>query len=102
MPVSCSAEAMLPMAVSQKWVAHACRMAGIAKPRWNRHTCVWTTSAIGESGAREAIVITAGSERSVAIKVEWLAPEGATAESATARRLVTAFFTGMQWAVRRR
>ena len=44
-------EVALPMRLSHKWVAYACRTAGVAKPRWNRATHVWTTHAIAETGA---------------------------------------------------
>jgi hypothetical protein len=102
-PVSVLVEVALPMPVSHAWVAYACRTAGVAKPRWNPVTRVWTTSVKGESGANETISITAGAgPKSVRVKAEWLAPAHSHGETATARKLVTAFVTGMQWAVRQR
>jgi hypothetical protein len=102
-PVSSSVEVALPMPVNHAWVAYACRAAGVAKPRWNPSARVWTTSAKGETGASETISITTGANpKSVRVKAEWLANVDGAYETATTRRLVTAFLTGMQWAVRRR
>ncbi|MBX3208232.1 MAG: hypothetical protein KF764_24515 [Labilithrix sp.] len=102
-PVTCFVEVALPMPVSHAWVAYACRAAGVAKPRWNPAARVWTTSAKGESGLAETISITNGNgPNSVRVRADWLAPETSPRETATTRRLVTAFVTGMQWAVRRR
>ncbi|HVJ94763.1 MAG TPA: hypothetical protein VM580_33480 [Labilithrix sp.] len=101
--ISRTIEATLPLRVSQKWVAHACRMAGIGKPRWNRHTSTWTATGVREDGANETIVLRQGSSpTSVVITVSWQASDGEGAEPATARRLVTALFTGMQWSLRQR
>jgi hypothetical protein len=52
-------EAKLPMAVSLKWVSHACRMAGASKPRWSREHATWTTTARRHGGEQETINITA-------------------------------------------
>ena len=102
-PVTCHVEVALPMRVNHAWVAYACRSAGVAKPRWNPVTRVWTTSAKGESGQSETISITNGNgPKSVRVKAEWVAPETSPRETATTRRLVTAFVTGMQGAARRR
>jgi hypothetical protein len=102
-PVSCFVEVALPLPMSHAWVAYACRTAGVAKPRWNPTARVWTTSTKGESGAYETISITNGTgPKCVRVSAEWLAPESDPAETATTRRLVTAFMTGMMWAVRRR
>ena len=99
--ISCTTEATLPLRVSQKWVAHACRMAGVGKPRWNRHTSVWTATGTREDGTKETIEIRQGSSPTiVVIVISWEGPDGSPAESATARKLVTAFFTGMQWSLR--
>jgi len=96
-------EVALPMPLNHAWVAYACRAAGVAKPRWNPTARVWTTSAKGEGGEHETIAITSGAApRSVRVKADWTAPACAPRETATTRRLVTAFVTGMQWAVRRR
>lgn len=102
-PVSSFVEVALPMPVNHAWVAYACRAAGVAKPRWDPTARVWTTRAKGETGANETISITVGAQpKSVRVKAEWLAPSDDVHETATTRRLVTAFLTGMQWAVRRR
>jgi hypothetical protein len=104
-PVSCFVEVALPMPVSHAWVAYACRTAGVAKPRWNPAARVWTTSAKGDGGHHETISITNGNgPKTVRVKAEWLSAETSSdeTETATARRLVTAFVTGMMWAVRRR
>jgi hypothetical protein len=94
-------EAKLPLRLSAKWVACACRMAGVAKPRWNRHTSVWTTTATRDDGSTESIAITQGpTPQNVVIEVAWLAPQSAMPATATGRRLVTSFFTGMQWSMR--
>jgi hypothetical protein len=101
--VSCAVEAVLPLRVSHKWVSYACRMAGAEKPRWNRYTSVWTTTTTRMTGEVESISLRAGSTpETVCIDVVWLAPEGTLHDTATTRRLVTSFFTGMQWAVRHR
>lgn len=100
--VSSAVEVALPMPVSHAWVAYACRAAGVAKPKWNPTARVWTTRAKGEGGHDETISITSGAgPKSVRVRAEWLAPASAPRETATTRRLVTAFVTGM-WAVRRR
>ena len=102
-PASSHVEVALPMPVNHAWVAYACRAAGVAKPRWNPAARVWTTRAQGEDGALETISITSGNApRSVRVTAERLAPEASRHETPTARRIVTAFLTGMQWAVRRR
>ncbi|MBX3213124.1 MAG: hypothetical protein KF850_13905 [Labilithrix sp.] len=101
--LSCVVEVSLPMPVSHAWVAYACRAAGVAKPRWSSASRVWTTSARGEGGHAETISISNGrGPNSVCVRAEWLAPATDAPETATTRRLVTAFVTGMQWAVRRR
>ncbi len=101
--VSTFVEVALPMPVSHAWVAYACRAAGVAKPRWNPTARVWTTNNKGEGGQNETISITNGAgPRSVRVKAEWVACASGPRETPTARRLVTAFVTGMQWAVRRR
>ena len=101
--VTCTVEATLPTRVSLKWVSYACRMAVLAKPRWIRAASKWTTTGTRDSGDVETISVACGSgPNSILITVEWLAPIGSSKETATARRLVTAFFTGMQWAERHR
>lgn len=96
-----SVDATLPLPVNQKWVAYACRMAGIAKPRWSRHTCSWTTSARRANDDLETVVIRHGdSPRNITIDVSWDASDETSTHTATARRLVTSLFTGMQWALR--
>lgn len=100
---SCVVEVQLPMRLSHKWVAYACRTAGVAKPRWHRLRGVWTSSVIGESGIAETITITASSDgMSVRIVAEWPASPGLSNETATARRLATAFVTSMRDGLRRR
>jgi hypothetical protein len=103
-PVFCLVEVSLPLPVSHAWVAYACRAARIAKARWNPETRIWTSSALGDSGAKETISISAGATpRSIRVLAEWQASPGASQrETATVRRLVTSFLTGMQWAVARR
>jgi len=99
---SSSVEAKLPLPVSQKWVQHACRTAGVARPRWNRHTCEWTTTGKRDDGALETITIRRGdTPTSIVIDVSWTLLEGAPADTATARKLVTSFVTGMLWSLRR-
>jgi hypothetical protein len=100
-------EVHLPMRLSHKWVAYACRTAGVAKPRWNRITSVWTTNTTSVSGARapETISITASSDgMRIRILVELTTPsaEEAAEETTTARRLATAFVTTMRDGMRRR
>lgn len=105
---SCDVEVSLPMPVSHAWVAYACRTAGVAKPRWNPASRVWTTSAKGASGVNETISITSGTgPKSVRVQSTFSTSTSSAFsappdQSGTARRLVTAFVTGMQWAVRRR
>ncbi len=93
-------EVALPMPLNHGWIAHACRAAGLSKPRWNHEDRVWTarTRVQDEDGLVEMISIRAGSGRS-SVLVETETPE---AESATVRRVVTALLTGMQWAIARR
>ena len=99
--VSSSVEATLPLPVTQKWVAHACRMAGTGKPRWDRHSCIWTTTARRPNDDLETVTLRHGSTpKTVIIEVSWLASDGLPADTATARRLVTSLFTGMQWTLR--
>ncbi len=103
--VSSAVEVALPMPVSHAWVAYACRTAGVAKPRWNPTARVWTTTAKGEAGEKEQISITSGGAgpKSVRVRAEWQPTAGSVSgETTTTRRLVTAFVTGMQWAVRQR
>jgi len=95
------------MPVSHAWVAYACRAAGVAKPRWDPASRIWTTSAKGETGAKETISITNGrAPQSVRVKAEWLVSKADAThqrtETGTPRRLVTAFMTGMQWSIRQR
>lgn len=47
----------LPMAVSLKWVAYACRMAGATKPRWSREAGTWTTTVARLDVEPETITI---------------------------------------------
>ena len=89
-------EVALPLCVSHKWVAYACRTAGVAKPKWNPIHEVWTTTTKGDGG-EQTISITGNGDKSIRIRVE--SPE---ADTATARRIVTAIVTAMQWEVRRR
>jgi hypothetical protein len=75
----------------------------VAKPRWSRLASVWTTTVVGDSGVTETISITASRDgMSIRILAEWPASEGATHETATARRLATAFVTTMRDGMRRR
>ena len=99
--LSSSVQATLPLPVSQKWVAHACRMAGVGKPRWNRHTSTWTTTATRANDDLETVTIRHGdTPRSVTIEVSWNASDETSTHTPTARRLVTSLFTGMLWALR--
>ena len=94
-------EIALPMPVSHAWVAYACRSAGVAKPRWNPSARVWTTTVKGTNRPGETISITSGAgPRSVRIQADPL--PSAEPHDDTARRLATAFVTGMQWALRQR
>ncbi len=97
-------EVPLPMRLSHKWVAYACRTAGVAKPRWNRLTSVWTTSAIDDNGHAETISITASSDgMRIRILAELTDPFAESdGETTTARRLATAFVTTMRDGMRRR
>jgi hypothetical protein len=103
-PVFCLVEVAVPLPVNHAWVAYACRAARIAKPKWNPEARVWTSTATGEDGAKETISISAGAtSRTVRVLAEWLAAPGeARRETATVRRVVTSFMTGMQWAVAKR
>lgn len=93
-------EVQVPLALGTKWVAFACRQAGVGKPKWHpAHDC-WTTSAVGEDGVTERVTIAPLGERGVRVTVGW--HPGAPRHSATARRIVTSLVTSMQWAVRRR
>lgn len=74
-------EAVLPMAVSLKWVAYACRMAGAAKPKWSRERSTWTTSADAET-----LCITSPVPNVVRID----------SDSDSAHRVITGFYTGMR------
>ncbi|MBX3226056.1 MAG: hypothetical protein KIT84_29225 [Labilithrix sp.] len=74
-------DAVLPLPVSLKWVAYACRMAGAAKPRWSRERSTWTTTTRDET-----LRITSPAPHVVRID----------SDSDTAHRLVTAFYTGMR------
>jgi hypothetical protein len=93
-------EVALPMPLSHGWVAHACRSAGLPKPRWSHIERVWTVEARrGERGEEEVEVIAIRegiSRSSVCVEVE----QGTGPD--TARRVVTALMTGMQWAIARR
>jgi hypothetical protein len=93
-------EVALPMPLSHGWIAHACRAAGLSRPRWNHEERVWTarTRVQGEDTVVEMISIRAGTGGS-SVLVETETPEG---ESPTVRRVVTALLTGMQWAIARR
>lgn len=74
-------EAVLPMAVSLKWVAYACRMAGAAKPKWSPERSTWTTSTDAET-----LRITAPAPNVIRID----------SDSDSAHRLVTGFYSGMR------
>jgi hypothetical protein len=101
-PRSCSIEVAVPLPVSHKWVAYACRTAGVGKPKWNAIREVWTTTAKGEAGRSETIAITGSGDRTVKVKVEWQSANDAERDTPTLRRIVTAMLTQMQWAVRTR
>jgi hypothetical protein len=98
---SCLVEVALPMRVNQKWVSYACRTAGVAKPKWNPIREVWTSGAKGEDGLDETISITGSGQNTIRVKVEWASEDGAPRSTSTARRIVSAILTAMQWAVRR-
>ena len=99
--LSSSVGALLPLPVSQKWIAHACRMAGVRKPRWDRHTSSWTTTATRANDGIETVTIRRGvTPNSVTIEVSWIASDDTSVHTPTARRLVTSLMTGMQWAIR--
>jgi hypothetical protein len=100
MPPSCVVEVALPMRLSAKWVAYACRTAGVAKPKWSPIHEVWTSATKAADGIEESIAITSWGERGIRVKVEWSAP--ADRETPTARRVITAVVTAMQWQMRQR
>lgn len=97
-------EVKLPMKLSHKWVAFACRTANVAKPKWNRLAGAWTTSSIGAGGVPETITITATSDMmSIRVMVDWDRSAPLAHEtSSTARRLTTAFVMTMRDGMRRR
>lgn len=107
-PGSCVVEVALPLRLSAKWVAHGCRTAGVAKPKWSAIREVWTTTAKADDGVAEAIAITSvpiahGDGRGgMRVRVEWRSAEGSLRMTPTARRIVTAIVTAMQWQVRQR
>jgi hypothetical protein len=95
-------EVALPMMLNHAWVAYACRVATLAKPRWCPVSRVWTTHGIADERIHETISISAHKDsRHVRVCAEWNASERRR-ESDAARRVVTALMTGMQWAVAKR
>ncbi len=104
-PLSNIVEVQLPMRLAHKWVAYACRQAGVAKPRWNRVAGEWTTTmtAPGETVASETITLTASPDNMrVRAVVEWTHPTRTAESTTTARRIATAFVTSMRDGMRRR
>ena len=101
LPGSSVVEVALPLRVNQKWVSYACRTAGVSKPKWNPVRETWTCTARGEDGVAETLTITGSGEPTIRIKAEWTSPEGGARPTPTARRIVSAIVTAMQWAVRR-
>jgi len=79
-------EVTLPLPLGAKWVAHGCRTAGFAKPKWDHVRGVWTTESRGVP-----ISITGNGEKIIRLE----------APAEDARRLVSAIVTAMQWRVRR-
>jgi hypothetical protein len=93
----------LPIRLSHKWVAYACRTAGVAKPKWNRDLSVWTTSLVADDGTTETITLTSSQDaRMIRIQTESTCVEGVARESSATRRLASAFVTTMREGVRRR
>jgi hypothetical protein len=99
-------DAKLPLTISPKWVAYACRMSGLSKPRWNRSSSEWTTTTLPVApqtqglGPQEKISVSRGKDpKSIRLKVECLVPSNVPSETA-ARRLVTTIVMGMQWSLR--
>jgi len=102
-PAFCLIEVKVPLPLGHAWVAHACRTANLAKPRWNPKEKVWTTRAISDDGIDETITISAGREPdTVRVLAEWKQVTQRRRESELVRRVVTAMMTGMQWALARR
>ena len=99
---SCLVEVALPLPVNQKWISYACRTAGVSKPKWNSVRETWTSTARGEDGVLETITMAGSGERSIRIRAEWMSIDGSERPTPTARRIVSAIVTAMQWAVRRR
>ncbi len=97
----CLVEVPLPMAVTHAWVSYACRAAMLTKPRWSATARVWTATArTGET--LEKVTIATSTDR-LSLRVTTEHESGPLErESTTARRVITAFVTGMQWAVARR
>jgi hypothetical protein len=93
----------LPLPLNHAWVAAACRSARVQKPRWWPDRQVWTSSTVGDSGALETIILSKGpSERSVRVQVEWVTEADApVTQTHTARRVVSAMVTAMQWRIAR-
>jgi hypothetical protein len=100
----CLVEVALPLPATHAWAAYACRVAGIDKPRWHPSARVWRSRARLADGTEEILTISVGATpRALRVMAEWSVMRGAPRmESETARRLVTAFVTGMQAALRRR
>lgn len=94
-------EVPLPMVVTHAWVSYACRAATLTKPRWSATERVWTATAKSGDTVERVTIATSPDRRSLRVATEHESgPQDAN--STTARRVVTAFVTGMQWAVARR
>ena len=94
-------EVPLPMPVTHAWVSYACRAAMLSKPRWSASARIWTASARSGESIEKVTIATADDRLGIRVVTEHesgpLDPD-----STTARRVITAFVTGMQWAVARR
>jgi hypothetical protein len=101
-PAFTVADVALPLPLNHAWVAAACRSARVQKPRWWPDRQVWTSTTVGESGAVETIIVSAGANppRSLRVRVEWMA-EADAPMTHTARRVVSAMVTAMQWRIAR-
>lgn len=94
-------EVRLPLKASHKWVAYACRTAGVGKPKWDALRDVWTCTFQASDGVEERITITGSGEMSIRVRVDWN-PDVKHHHTSTGRRIVSAIMMAMQAQVRQR
>ena len=100
---SVSLDVLVPLPLQTKWVAFACRTAGVSRPKWHSAHGVWTATATADDGVLERVTIQATSERVANVRVAWEATcGGGSRQTHTARRITSGLVTSMQWAIRRR